>query len=195
MLKWGSMIVQLWWWKTTPPWSLLHCSPITGLNRPQKLIDSTRHLLPSGLRWFPREIDCPKRVAPEPHTIALWHLIHGFRLIVYNTKLHIQLLLYAFVLVHPLILFLKIARTVALRILVYTLSAIHYCLEHTPHHIKHTESWRSTPSGSTHINYYKVVVLSSGLRLAFVLGASSVRFASDFHVYRANGQYYYHLTT
>ena len=36
----------------------------------------------SGLHGFPREIDCPKCVAPEPHTIVLWHLIHEFRLIV-----------------------------------------------------------------------------------------------------------------
>ena len=153
MLKWGSMIVQLWWWKTTPPWSLLHCSPITGLNRPQKLIDSTRHLLPSGLRWFPREIDCPKRVAPEPRTIVSWHLVHEFRLIVctsYTNSSSCCTLF--FVRVHPVILFHRLHKLLLCLFLVYTLSAIHYCLEYAPHYNKRTESWRSTPSGSTHIN-------------------------------------------
>ena len=77
-----------------------NCSPITGLNRPQQLIYSTRHLLSSGLRWFPREINCPKRVAPEPHIIVLWHLIHEFRLIVCTsyTNSSCCTLLYSFIL-------------------------------------------------------------------------------------------------
>ena len=62
-----------------------NCLPITGLNRPaiNTGVYSTRHILPSsGLHWFPREIDCPKRAAPDPHTIVLCHLFHEFRLIV-----------------------------------------------------------------------------------------------------------------
>ena len=145
------MIVQLWWWKTTPIMvtpSIAYQSPVST---DQQLIYSTRHLLSSGLHWFPRGIDCPKRVAPEPHTIVLWHLIHEFRLIVCTsytnssccTPLYSFILWFCFMRLHKLLLYL---------LLVCTLSAIHYCLEYTPHHNKHTESWRSTPSGSAHIN-------------------------------------------
>ena len=74
---------------------------------------STRHLLSSWLHWFPREIDCPKCVAPEPHThyvVASDSRVPLDRL----HYLHKQLLLYAFVVVHPVILFHKIAQIVAM---------------------------------------------------------------------------------
>ena len=92
-----------------------NCLPITGLNRPaiNTGVYSTRHILPSsGLNWFPREIDCPKRVAPEPHTIVLWHLIHKFRLIICTsytnssccTLLYSFILWFCFIRLHKLLL-------------------------------------------------------------------------------------------
>ena len=159
MLKQGSTIVQLWWWKTTPPWSLLqlptnHRSQQTTAINIRSTLPGTRRLLSSGLRWFPREIDCPKRVAPEPHTIVLWHLIHEFRLIVCTsyTNSSCCTLLYSFIL---WFCFIRLHKLLLCLFLVYTLSAIRYYLEYTPHHNKHTESWRSTPSGSTQINSYR----------------------------------------
>ena len=107
------MILQLWWWKTTPTMvtpSIAHQSPVST---DQQLIYSTRHLLPSsGLNWFPREIDCPKRVAPEPHTIVLWHLIHKFRFIICTsytnssccTFLYSFILWFCFIRLHKLLL-------------------------------------------------------------------------------------------
>ena len=146
------MIVQLWWWNTTPTMAFIaHQSPVS--TDQQQLIHSRRHLLSSGLHWFPREIDCPKRVAPQPHTIVLWHLIHEFRLIVCTsyTDSSCCTLLYSFIL---WCCFIRLHKLLLCLFLVYTLSAIHYYLEYTPHHSKHTESWRSTPQGSTHINSY-----------------------------------------
>ena len=50
----------------------------------------------------------------------------------------------------------NIAHVVALLILVYTCLGIHYCLEYTPHYM-HTNSWKSTPSASTHMNSYMLI--------------------------------------
>ena len=91
-----------------------NCSPITCLNR--QAVYSTRHLLPSsGRHWFPREIDCPRRVALEPHTIVLWDRMHEIRLIVCTsyTNSSCGTLLYSFI---RLFCFHKIAQIVALLI-------------------------------------------------------------------------------
>ena len=73
------MIVQLWCWKTSPTMVTPSIADHSPVSTDQQFIYSTTHLLPSsGLHWFPREIDCPNRVAPEPLTIVLWHLIHEF---------------------------------------------------------------------------------------------------------------------
>ena len=96
---------------------LLYTSPSPRDKRQSRMPSSAwkkkRNLLSSsGFRWFPREIDCPKHVAPEPHTIVLWHLIHEFRLIVCTsytnssccTLLYSFILWFCFVRLHKLLL-------------------------------------------------------------------------------------------
>ena len=149
------MIVQLWWWKTTPPWSLRqlltnHRSQQTAaINILYKASPFFWDALISSRDRLPEA----RRAGATYHSLCcgIWLMSSAWS---FALATQTALLLYAFVLFYPVILFHKIAQIVALLILVYTLSAIHYCLEYTPHHNKHTESWTSTPSGSTHINSY-----------------------------------------
>ena len=60
------------------------------------------------------------------------------------------------------------------KFLVYTRSALHYCLEYTPHHRNITGSWRSTPLGSTHIYSY------SAFHQAIILNRQAQTYASEF---------------
>ena len=108
------MIVQRWWWKTTPPWSLLHCSPITGLNRPAAIntfykaspffwvtLISSRYRLPQARRAGATLLLC----------CGIWFMSSAWSFAVATQT---ALLLYAFLaLVHPLILYHKIAQIVA----------------------------------------------------------------------------------